>query len=69
MFASTSVEMTGAAFSPGGDTIVISDITGNVQVYSCDVCAANTVDLLRIAETRRTRQFTPSERHRFLEPE
>jgi len=66
IFAWNNAPLTGASFSSNGTTIAIADSTGLVQLYACEICAAHTQDLLRIAENHRTRELTPSERQRFL---
>ena len=66
IFAWNNSEVTAAAFSPDGRSIVVADRSGGVQLYSCDVCAANTSELLRIAQNRATRELTSAERQRFL---
>jgi len=68
ILAWSPAELTSAAFSPDGGSILVAGNNGGVQLYSCDVCAAKTADLLHVAEARRTRQLTPPERQRFLEP-
>ena len=69
IFAWNADPLTAAYFSPNGRTIAISDTKGVVQLYSCDICAAQTSELLSIAQDRRTRELTPSERQRFLSAE
>lgn len=55
-----------ASFSPDGKLIAAADDQGTVNVYGCEICGATGEELLRLAETRKTRELSPGERERFL---
>jgi WD40 repeat protein/DNA-binding winged helix-turn-helix (wHTH) protein len=60
-------EMTQASFSPNGKLITMTGRNGVVSVYECNVCDATLEELMRLAEERKTRELTSSERDRFLQ--
>ncbi len=54
-----------AAFAPDGVRLATGTASGQVLVYSCDVCGP-AADLVRIARSRVTRTLTAEERDKYL---
>jgi hypothetical protein len=56
----------GVAFSPNGRLLTAANEKGKVVIYTCEICGATGEELLRLAETRKTRNLTLGEKARFL---
>ncbi len=55
-----------ASFSPDGKLLVAGNGSGDVIIYSCGICGAGGEELLKMAETLKTRELTAGERARFI---
>ena len=63
-FIGSGESLTSASFSPNGMRVAISG-DGAAQVFRCDLCAPPP-RLLTIAQSKATRDLSPSERRRYL---
>src|SRR5262249_26180617 len=57
-----------AAFSPDGRFVLTAGDDGTAQIHPFEV-GGTVDDLLRLAQARVTRDFTPEERKKYLPPE
>jgi WD40 repeat protein len=60
-----SADVSNAVFSPDGNHIAAASSDGIARIYDCEVCLS-IPELVRLMQSRVTRQLTPEEREKYL---